>query len=98
MDNTTFERLANATLSAIHEACLDQLPDADTELQGGILTITLPTGQYVVNRHGPTQQVWLSSPVSGASHYAYQDGTWVSTRGGKRLEAVLTEELGILLS
>ena len=74
----------------------DSLGDElDVDLQGGILTIELATGgQYVINKHAPNRQIWLSSPVSGASHFGHEPGRgWISTRGGAVLHELLAQEL-----
>ncbi|CAN0496665.1 unnamed protein product, partial [Phaeothamnion confervicola] len=70
--------------------------DPEIELRGGILTIELEDGgQFVVNKHAPTRQIWVSSPVSGAAHYAWDEGAacWRSTRGPDILEARLAADL-----
>ena len=98
MDETAFETLANQTLEDLFERLEDQLGDElEVDLEGGILTIELETGgQYVINRHAPNRQIWLSSPKSGAHHFGRQDDQWVSTRGNGDLLALLTDELGAL--
>jgi frataxin len=72
----------------------------DADLVYGTLTVELDSGQtYLLNLHAPTRQIWLSSPVSGAWHFAFQDGGvgWIATRGGNRLGDFLVDELGRLL-
>jgi len=50
--------------------------DLDVELSDGILYITLPSDeQYVINKHGPSKQIWLSSPITGASYYNYDESS-----------------------
>jgi frataxin len=97
MDDSSFETLADRTLEAIQGAIEDAAEDeVDTELQGSILTLVLEDGrQYVINKHRPNRQIWLSSPVSGAAHFDYDQssGQWLSTRGGASLHAILAEEL-----
>ncbi|MCR6632358.1 MAG: iron donor protein CyaY [Magnetospirillum sp.] len=98
LDESRFSALAGETLERIGDAVDDALGDnIDVELQGGILTLTLPDGgQYIVNKHGPNREIWLSSPVSGAAHFAYDDGRWVSTREPHVvLEEVLAAELKV---
>ena len=97
MDASAFEDLAEETLEhmfgALDEAIGD---DADVDFEGGILTIELEDGrQYIVNKHTASQEIWVSSPVSGAAHYAYdvESGTWVSTRGGGVLSQTLAIEM-----
>jgi frataxin len=97
LDETAFERLAAAALARLSAAVEERLADhADVEQQGGILTIELDDGrQYVINKHGPNRQIWLSSPVSGAWHFAWDEGrkAWVSTRTPAVLDELLGSEL-----
>jgi frataxin len=96
MDNSQFESLADATLGRVQSAVDAAGGNLDAELVGGILTIELESGgKFLLNKHGPNRQIWLSSPVSGAWHFAWSedDQAWISTRGGERLEEVLGREL-----
>lgn len=96
LDENRFSTLADETLERIGDAIDDALGDEiDVDLQGGILTLGLSGGgQYIVNKHGPNREIWLSSPVCGAVHFGYVDGRWVSTREPKLvLEEVLAAEL-----
>lgn len=96
METSEFERLADETLARLQAAIEDVESSLDVELVGGILTIeTESGGKYLLNRHAPNRQIWLSSPVSGAWHFAWNgdDQAWISTRGGERLEDLLAREL-----
>lgn len=96
MDDSAFETAADRTLERLMEAVEEAIGDvADVDLEGGVLTIDLDSGgTYVVNKHGPNRQIWLSSPASGASHFDHDDARgWVSTRGGAVLEDLLADEL-----
>ncbi|UYN97308.1 MAG: iron donor protein CyaY [Enhydrobacter sp.] len=97
MSDSTFERLADSLLDALEEGLASE---ADAERQGGVLTIEREEGTWVVNKHAPTRQVWLSSPKSGARHYAFTPnaGLWADTRGGADLLSVLSTELGVELT
>jgi frataxin len=98
MDESSFETLADRTLADLQariETALEDM-DADVDLRGGILTIELEDGrQYVINKHAPNRQIWLSSPISGAGHYSHDgaSGQWRSTRGSEVLHEVLAAEL-----
>jgi frataxin len=95
MDERAFETLAGRTLAMIAERLEDALSDvADVELRGGILTITCEDGgQFVLNKHAPSREIWLSSPVSGATHFARRGDDWVSTRGPDALAARLAADI-----
>jgi frataxin len=97
MSNFAFESLADSLLDTLEEEIGSH---ADTERQGGVLTIEGEGGTWVVNKHAPTRQVWLSSPKSGARHYALEEasGLWADTRGGSDLLTTLSLELGVALA
>ena len=97
MDASAFENLAEETLENLFDAIDEAIgDDADVDFDNGILNIELEDGrQYVINKHAPNMQIWMSSPFSGATHYAYDEGAgaWVSTRGGDALLEVLNAEI-----
>ena len=97
MADMPFESLADSLLAALEEGIGDH---TDAELQGGVLTVEGDDGIWLVNKHAPTQQIWLSSPRSGARHYAFDgvSGQWRDTRGGGDLLATLSAELGLTLA
>lgn len=96
MNEAEFERAAAEALESLFEQIEDQLGDwLDVEITGGILQIELPDGgAYVINKHAPNREIWLSSPTSGAWHFApHDDGAWRSTRGTEELTQLLGGEL-----
>ena len=97
LDETTFDSLDETTLSGLMARIDDAAGDRlDVDFVGGVLTIELDTGgQYVLNKHAPNRQIWMSSPVSGASHFDYRgEGEgWRDTRTGHELRALLGKEL-----
>ncbi len=96
ISESEFEALANETLEYLMETVENTLGDQlDVDLEDGILSIELDSGgQYIINRHRPNRQIWMSSPASGAAHFDYRDGVgWVATRGAQELCATLAEEL-----
>jgi len=92
MNESAFESLADSLLEALEEGL-------DAERQGGVLTVEGDDGTWIVNKHAPTRQIWLSSPKSGARHYAFaaDSGLWQDTRGGTDLLTTLADELGVSL-
>ena len=100
MDESAFESLADRVLAKLQGQIEDLLDDADVDLRGGILTVELEDGrEYVINRHTPNRQIWLSSPLSGAAHFAHDaaTGKWRSTRDASELHQVLGSEIGSLV-
>ena len=96
MDASQFESRADATLARLEQALEAAGDGLDIELVGGILTLELEAGGiYQINKHSPNREIWLSSPVSGAWHFAWNeaDRVWRSTRGAERLEDLLGREL-----
>ncbi len=94
-----FHKLASSSLDNLANA-LDEL-DSDgiieVEYQNDIITITTQQKkQFIVNKHSPSNQIWLSSPISGGLHFSYNgtDKNW-QTVDGKVLEQVLKHDLKI---
>ena len=97
MNQVDFERQAGQMLDSLFEQIEDQLGDwLEIDLEGGILKVELPDGgTYIVNKHAPNREIWMSSPKSGAWHFAAADaGQWRSTRpGAEDFLALLSGEL-----
>jgi len=96
-DSGDFESRADALLDGFMEIIDGALGDVlDIDLESGILTIELDAGaQYIINRHAPSSQIWMSSPVSGATHFDFDKATgdWISSRGTEKLMDMLAVEL-----
>lgn len=100
MDETSFKTTSDKILSELAEAieAADEDGAMDIEYASGVLTITLANKkQYVINQHVPMRQIWVSSPVSGAGHYDYVNGSWKNTRGGQDLLELVKKEFKITL-
>ena len=91
-----FETLAQETIESLFEAAERELAEvAEVDLEGGILNVELDDGRiYIINKHSPNRQIWLSSPLSGAHHFSFdQDaGVWASTRDAGQLINLLEDE------
>lgn len=86
MNQAEFERQGGAALDALFEQLDEQLGDwLEVEMNAGILQLELPDGgTYVINKHAPNREIWMSSPNSGAWHFAADEaGVWRSTRAGR---------------
>lgn len=95
MDERAFESLVARILADFADRLEQALDDAaEVEFRGGILTVSCADGrQFVVNKHAPTREIWLSSPISGAVHFARRGEEWVSTRGPDRLANRLAQDI-----
>lgn len=88
-----FHKEAERTLNKTADFFEEAWPEADVELLEDTLVVTLPTGQqYVINKHGVTQQIWLASPFTGAHHFYFSEAQWKCTRTSIILEDLLLNE------
>jgi len=83
--------------------------DITVESSDDIITIIAPgVGSYVLKSQASTQQIWLSSPLSGPKAYDWVShgqrhgsrggmtfGQWLNLRTGTNLATVLNTELGL---
>lgn len=96
MDDTTYHRLADATLDAL-EAALEPFYDSGAldDLERGPSTLTLILGNgrtLVVSKHAPTQQIWLASAQLGGLHFARVADGW-ALPDGRTLPSTLAADL-----
>lgn len=100
IDDNLFGTLADETLNHLLDVIDDELGDVlEVDMENGMLTIEAASGgQYIINKHAPNRQIWLSSPASGASHYDYDEGknAWIDSRDGESLTVRLSSELSAL--
>ena len=95
MNETQFIEATEALMDQVEAALEDSGVDADIDRAGNVLTIELDNGeQVVINRHGPTQQMWLASRRGGLHFAASDDGSWRCTRTGADFWQALSETLG----
>ena len=96
-DDKAFETLAEKTLQDLLEQVDDALGDQiDVDLDGSILSIELESGgQYIINKQAPNREIWMSSPISGAKHFFYDEdvNAWIDTRGSENFYELLSAEL-----
>lgn len=91
---TEFEKISQNILDKIFEQA-EEWDDADTDLVNGILTIELDeVGQFLLNKHAPLMQIWVSSPLSGAWHFAFDEANeyWKCTKTEIELFEFLSKE------
>ncbi len=98
--NETFLKLASKTLNDIFE--IFNIYDSELEIDFVENNITIETENekvFVISVHEPTSQIWLSSPISGAHHFIYNDNkSWISTRD-KNIEifSILKKEISSVI-
>ncbi|OUS42049.1 hypothetical protein BE221DRAFT_63502 [Ostreococcus tauri] len=69
---------------------------SDTTFEMGVVTLSFGSrGTFVLNKQTPVQELWLSSPVSGPSHYTFCDRTrtWRDKRSRVELLPLLEQEI-----
>ena len=98
MEENEFNRKVDETLAIIEEALESCDADLDWDLAGGILTIDCTHeaqnkhSQIIVNRQGPTQQIWVASR-GGGFHFDYNAETDCWRQGELELFALLNQAL-----
>ena len=71
MDYSIFIKLASQEIEYLYEAIESKLLDGDIDLINDVLYIYMDHGDYVINQHSPSKQIWLSSPISNAGYFDY---------------------------
>ena len=91
MTENEFNELADAVFKRIEQAIDASSAEIECSLNGSVLELEFADGsQIVINRHGPSQEIWLAAK-SGGFHYACQDGQWMSRRDRSDLFGKLGE-------
>ena len=96
MDETHYHAIADELLEALEETLEehDTSGELDVELLEGVLTIEDAEGrEWVINKHAPTQQIWVASPLSGALHIAFDEEEQGFFHEEESLEELLQREL-----
>lgn len=103
--NTAADHWLDETCDVIDALCEDYPVISDVGNNGGVLTLDLgeELGTFILNKQAPKRQLWLSSPISGPSHYDMIDGDaegrvwWKCDKTGADLSKLLETELMSLL-
>ncbi len=96
---TEFNETVDALLEQIVETVDATDAADDIELNQGVLEITCANrSKIIINRHAPTQEVWVAAK-SGGYHFFWADGIWIDTRSGEPLSdaisRVVLEQSGV---
>ena len=82
--SSQFELLSDTIQHAVDQPDVEA-GDVDLSYSNGVLSLrTRQHGTYVINQHGVTRQVWLSSPISGPSKYNWHREREAVARDGRR--------------
>lgn len=97
MNKIEFHKLADQEINYLFARLeqLDMTMALELDILDEILTINLPNkDQYVINKQSYAQQIWLSSPVSGAYHFDHDanNKTWTDKQA-RNLRDILSFEL-----
>jgi len=98
MNESEFHIIADEALSRMFEVLehADAAGDIEVEYQDGVMTIEMEDGrQFIVSKHTPSRQLWLSSPVSGGFHFGHDAADW-KLGDGRTLAGILSAELRAL--
>lgn len=92
------------TSDVLDGLCEDYPQISDVSNSGGVLTLDLgeEIGTFILNKQAPKRQLWLSSPVSGPSHFDMitEEGGriwWKCDKTGRDLSKLLEKELSDIL-
>jgi CyaY protein len=90
---TEFSVLADAMFDRIVEIVDASNSVDDIELNQGVLEITCnDDSKIIINRHAPTQEIWVAAK-SGGYHFKRGDAGWTDTRSGESFPRALTRVL-----
>lgn len=82
---TEFNETVDALFDQIVEIIDESEAADDVELNQGVMEITcIDKSKIIVNRHAPTQEIWVAAK-SGGYHFRCTDGIWLDTRSGEPL-------------
>ncbi len=96
MTETEFLEASEALMQRIENIVDAAGLDVECDRSGNVLTIEGESGeQIVINRHGPTQQMWLATRKGGL-HFENRDGSWVNTRDSSNFQDALNEALSFV--
>jgi CyaY protein len=90
MTESAFSDHVDRVLAAV-EAAIDRSDaDIDSELNGGILTLTFSNdSKIIINRQMPMREIWVAAK-SGGFHFRYDGVAWHDTRSAEALGTLLT--------
>lgn len=96
MTETEFLEVSEALMQRVENAVDEAGLDVECDRSGNVLTIEGDSGeQIVINRHGPTQQMWLATRKGGL-HFERCNERWVNTRDATDFQDALSDALSFV--
>lgn len=87
MTETEFLEASEALMQQVENAVDAAELDVECDRTGNVLTIEADSGeQIVINRHTPTQQMWLATRKGGL-HFENRTASGATLATGRRLRA-----------
>lgn len=70
-----FANLSSGVLSFIVDVIESEDRDViiDVYNSDDVVSLTTPSGVFVINKHSVMQEIWLASPISGPYHFKYKN-------------------------
>ena len=98
MEYSQFVKHAEEEINFIYDALENDGFEEDFDLINDVLYIYTSKGDYVINQHSPTQQIWLSSPISNAGYFNYDpvNKEWRDKKN-RSIRNVLSIDLNIVI-
>jgi len=100
MDETEYHIAATPPLQELLEFAegLESGHEIEAELEEGILSVVMPDArEYIINKHTPSRQIWVSSPYSGAGYFEFDGAKWMPKRAaaaeGRDLQSFIKAEI-----
>jgi len=86
MDESVFHETADIILEDLVDGIemADEEGEVEVDYIDGVVSIILPDGsEYIINKHEPSRQIWLSSPFSGSNKFSYNEDEddWMPEEG-----------------
>ena len=73
-----------------------RFPNFDFDQEDGKITVYTNKGILLINWHGIAQEIWVSSPITGAHHFFYSEAKWKNTRTKVIFKEQIIQELNTL--
>ena len=95
--NNIADRLLDDILEKL-EAVEDSKEGFEVNASGdGVIHVVQDIGTWVLNKQTPSRQIWLSSPITGPTHYKLAGQDWICTKDGHKMVDRLMQQLYIQL-